>query len=125
MTSLRIADQQNQNFGSTKTTDEIEQGLTELIKGEKDYFDLAAVLATWLGISLPEIDVADFRKSGYLPDVLLNYIALLGWSPGKDIERFDMDFVVENFSIERIGKANAKFDRDKLFRFNGDTIAQL
>src|SRR5690606_6420898 len=52
-------------------------------------------------------------------------IALLGWNPGGDIERFDLAFLIEHFSFARIGKANSKFDRDKLFRFNADTIAAM
>lgn len=78
-----------------------------------------------LGLTLPEIDVHDFRASGYLPGVILNYIALLGWSPGNDIERFDMEFLVRQFNLNRIGKSNARFDRDKLLAFNTEAIAKL
>ena len=69
------------------------------------------------------IDVHDFRASGYLPDVLLNYIALLGWSPGDNVERFDVEFLAQRFDVGRIGKSNARFDRDKLLAFNTDTLA--
>jgi glutamyl-tRNA synthetase len=92
---------------------------------KNDDIDLALAVAKSLGLALPEIEVADFRRSGYLPDALLNYLALLGWNPGNNVERFDLDFLKQNFSLERIGKSNAKFDRDKLFRFNADSIAQL
>ena len=92
---------------------------------KSDDTDLAAQIAEKLDLKLPEIDVHDFRRSGYLPNVLLNYLALLGWSPGNDIERFDLDFMVERFSIQRIGKSHARFDRDKLFRFNAEAIAAL
>jgi glutamyl-tRNA synthetase len=67
---------------------------------------------------LPEIMVHDFRKNGYLPEVLNNFLSLLGWSPGGDRERMSMDELVQLFSIEGIGKANAKFNRDKLKAFN-------
>jgi glutamyl-tRNA synthetase len=67
---------------------------------------------------LPEILIRDFRKSGYLPEVLLNFIALLGWSPGGDRERMSVAEMVELFSIEGIGKSNARFNRDKLLAFN-------
>ena len=43
----------------------------------------ATVLGVELGIELPEINVNDFKKAGYMPEVLLNYLCLLGWSPGK------------------------------------------
>ncbi len=93
----------------------------------KDNWDgeIAELIASMLKLHLPEINVADFRGSGYLPEVLLNYLALLGWSPGDDIERFDLGFLVEGFSFERVGKSNSKFDREKLFRFNGDTIKAM
>lgn len=74
---------------------------------------------------LPEIDVVDFRSSGYTPDVLLNYLALLGWNPGNDLERFDRNFLTLHFGFERIGKSNSKFDREKLAAFSQDTILHL
>ena len=67
---------------------------------------------------LPEISVQDFRQTGYLPETLNNFLALLGWSPGNDREAMTMDEMVEVFSLERIGRANAKFDYKKLQHFN-------
>src|SRR5204863_4226493 len=72
---------------------------------------------------LPEILVHDFRKNGYLPEALLNFLALLGWSPGGDRERMSIAELVELFSIEGIGKSNAKFDRAKLIAFNTEAAA--
>jgi len=85
----------------------------------------AESLAQVLGIELPEINVADFRAAGYLPEVLLNYLALLGWSPGGDREQFDGDFLIANFSLDRIVKSPAKFDRAKLKAFNLDAIQAM
>jgi len=93
--------------------------------------DALLSIARALDLSLPEIDVEDFRRSGYLPETLCNYLALLGWNPGlknadgTDLERFDMAFLAEHFSLERIGRSNAKFDRDKLLAFNQAAIAAL
>lgn len=95
------------------------------MKKENDSTVLARDIARVLGVPLPEIEVNDFRRSGYLPSALLNYIALLGWNPGNDVERFDTDFLCERFDFKRIGKANSTFDRDKLRAFNGDTIREL
>jgi glutamyl-tRNA synthetase len=67
---------------------------------------------------LPEVLVHDFRKNGYLPEVLLNFLALLGWSPGGDKERMTIGEMVALFDVSGIGKANAKFDRTKLVSFN-------
>ncbi len=72
---------------------------------------------------LPEILVHDFRKNGYLPEALLNFLALLGWNPGGDRERMSMDELVQLFGIDGIGKSNAKFDRAKLLAFNTEACA--
>jgi glutamyl-tRNA synthetase len=74
---------------------------------------------------LPEIMVHDFRKNGYLPEVLNNFLALLGWSPGGDRERMTMDDLVNLFSLEGVGKANSKFGRDKLLAFNTEAGTAL
>ncbi|VAX39105.1 Glutamyl-tRNA synthetase @ Glutamyl-tRNA(Gln) synthetase [hydrothermal vent metagenome] len=93
--------------------------------------DALLTIARDLSLDLPEIDVEDFRRSGYLPGVLCNYLALLGWNPGMknddgtDLERFDMAFLCEHFSLERIGKSNAKFDREKLAAFSQATLAAM
>ncbi len=71
----------------------------------------------------PEIDVHDFRAAGYLPEVLVNFIALLGWSPGHDREKLTRDELTELFSVDRIRKTASKFDRDKLLAFNTDANA--
>jgi glutamyl-tRNA synthetase len=85
----------------------------------------ATGLALALGVELPEINVDDFKQAGYMPEVLLNYLCLLGWSPGNDIEQFDADFLVEKFSLDRIVKSPAKFDRAKLLAFNLDALQTL
>jgi len=70
-----------------------------------------------------DVDVHSFRKAGYLPEALVNFIALLGWRPAGDVERMTLREMIDRFSIDRIGKANAKFDRDKLLAFNTDAAA--
>jgi glutamyl-tRNA synthetase len=88
-------------------------------------------LARRLALELPCIEVEDFRRAGYLPDPLCNYLALLGWSPGekdeqgRDRERFDLAYLADHFSLERIGAGNARFDCEKLLAFNQDAIAAL
>ncbi|MFU8830039.1 MAG: glutamate--tRNA ligase, partial [Phycisphaerales bacterium] len=87
-------------------------------------------IADALGVMLPEVSVEDFRKAGYLPEVITNFISLLGWTPSKqasgaDREKFDMDFLAQDFDISGIGKSNARFDRNKLLAFNTDVITQL
>ncbi len=105
--------------------------LTAFLAGDSDALDLATALARRFRLALPEIEVSDFREAGYLPEAIVNFIALLGWSPGmkddqgKDIEKFDRQFLAKRFSIERIGRTNAKFDRVKLLAFNADYIGAL
>lgn len=80
-------------------------------------------LARRLHVSMPEIEIHDFRRSGYLPEVLTNFIALLGWSPGEDREKMTLGQMCELFSLERVGKTNARFDRTKLLNFNTTALA--
>ena len=88
-------------------------------------------LAAFLDISLPEIDVEDFQRAGYLPGALNNYLALLGWNPktknedGTDLEHFDMDYLASHYTTAGMSKGQSKFDRVKLMSFNGDAIAAL
>jgi glutamyl-tRNA synthetase len=78
-----------------------------------------------LKVQLPEINVDDFRRSGYLPEVLCNFLALNGWSPGHDIEKFDNEFLKQRFGLDRVMKTPAKFDRVKLLAFNTDAITGM
>lgn len=59
-----------------------------------------------------------YREAGYLPEALVNFLALLGWNPGIEKEIFSIDELVEAFSIDRVGKAGAKFDIQKAQWFN-------
>jgi glutamyl/glutaminyl-tRNA synthetase len=88
--------------------------LRQFKKKKTDEVALAEQIAALLGVELPEIDVLDFRRSGYLPEALVNYLALLGWSPGDDREVMTLDEMIAAFSIERVGRTAARFDREKL-----------
>jgi glutamyl-tRNA synthetase len=58
--------------------------------------------------------VAEFRAKGYLPEALVNYLALIGWSPGDDVELLPMAELARRFSLERVGHSAGVFDEDKL-----------
>jgi glutamyl-tRNA synthetase len=73
---------------------------------------------------LPEIMIHDFRRNGYVPEVLNNFLALQGWSPGGDREQMTMDEMVRLFSLDRINSANPKFNREKLKSFSTDFFAK-
>jgi len=69
--------------------------------------------------------ITEYREMGYLPHALVNFIALLGWSPGGDREIMSRDDMVKEFSLEGIGKSGAVFDIEKLNWMNGAYIRQL
>lgn len=66
--------------------------------------------------------VREFRKAGYLPEALVNYVSLLGWSYDDSREFFSMDDLCTLFSLEKINKSPAVFDYRKLDWFNGQYI---
>ena len=93
--------------------------LESFIKG-KATPDMPAIdaMAEYLGIGLPEINIVDFFKSGYLPETMVNFLALLGWNPGDNREIMPIGELIESFDLSRLSKANSLFDRKKLLAFN-------
>lgn len=67
----------------------------------------------------------DFLAKGYLKEAIVNYVALLGWSPGGEQEIFTMDELIENFSVHGISKSPAIFDEKKLAWMNGEYIRKM
>jgi len=65
-----------------------------------------------------------YRKQGYLPEALFNFLSLLGWSPGGEDEVLSMERIVEQFQLDRVSKSPAVFDLDKLNWINGFYIRQ-
>ncbi|XP_061360002.1 glutamate--tRNA ligase, chloroplastic/mitochondrial [Gastrolobium bilobum] len=69
--------------------------------------------------------VGQFREMGYLPQAMVNYLALLGWGDGTENEFFTLDQLVEKFTIERVNKSGAIFDSTKLRWMNGQHLRAL
>ncbi|MEO0091765.1 MAG: glutamate--tRNA ligase [candidate division WOR-3 bacterium] len=67
----------------------------------------------------------EYKKAGYLPDALINFLALLGWSPGGDLEIMTREQMIKLFSLERVNKANAIFDIKKLEWMNSVYIKNM
>ncbi len=67
----------------------------------------------------------DFIKKGYLPEAIINYIALLGWSPKGEEEKFTMDELIEKFSLDGLSKSSSIFDEAKMKWLNGEYIKEL
>ncbi|PIU77952.1 MAG: glutamate--tRNA ligase [Candidatus Moranbacteria bacterium CG06_land_8_20_14_3_00_43_56] len=61
-----------------------------------------------------DVSVGDFMKKGYLPEAVVNFIALLGWNPKTEQEFFTLEELIEEFDISKLNKSGAIFDRDKL-----------
>ena len=69
--------------------------------------------------------VTEYQGQGYLPDAMVNFLALLGWSPGDDREVMSIDELVAAFALEGISGGNAVFNTEKLDWMNGQYIAKL
>ena len=67
--------------------------------------------------------VGEYRHEGILPEAMMNFLALLGWSPGDDTEIMGRDELIERFTLDRINKKSAVFDTEKLEWLNGRYLA--
>lgn len=65
-----------------------------------------------------------YREEGYLPDALINMLALLGWNPGTEQEIFTMDELISAFNLEKVSKSGARFNPEKTIWFNHQYIQQ-
>lgn len=72
-----------------------------------------------------ETNLILFKEQGYLPEALLNYLALLGWNPGTEKEIFTFDELIHEFSFDRVQHAGARFSWEKLDWINGQYIQAL
>jgi len=86
---------------------------------------IVGAMAQYLGVALPEINIVDFFKSGYLPEAMVNFLALLGWNPGDNREIMALDELIEAFDLTRLAKANSLFDRQKLLAFNTEHMRMV
>jgi glutamyl/glutaminyl-tRNA synthetase len=86
--------------------------------------DIPAIeaMAEHLGVHLPEINIVDFFRSGYLPETLVNFLALLGWNPGDQREIMTVEELIQSFDLTRLTKSNSLFDRKKLLAFNTEHL---
>ena len=72
-----------------------------------------------------EVSIAWYKDAGFLPEAICNYLALLGWSPGDDVENVTMQQICDLFTVERVNSSPARFDMKKLQAINGDKIRAL
>lgn len=125
--------------------DDAEMGITHIIRGDDHISNTPKQIALYnaFGLKTPEFahipmilgedgsrlskrhgatSVTEYRDKGYLPHALVNFLALLGWSPGNDQEIISIGEMIEKFSLKRVNKTSAQFNNVKLDWMNGQYI---
>ena len=128
--------------------DDIDMGITHVIRGDDHISNTPKHILLWqalghrppafahvpliLGTDKKKLSkrhgitsVTEYERLGYLPDAMVNFLALLGWSPGGDREVMSRDELVASFSIDGISGGAAVFDPEKLDWFNAQYLARL
>jgi glutamyl-tRNA synthetase len=129
--------------------DDAAMAITHVIRGEDHIANTAKQLLLYEALGLPApvfahtplilnqegrklskrdgvTSVSDFRAMGYAPEALANYMTLLGWSPPEGMgERFTLEEAARVFSFERVNRAGARFDWDKLNWLNAQVLHEL
>jgi len=122
--------------------DDYEMKITHIIRGEEHIPNTPKqiLIAKALGIQSPQFlhlplilgpdktklskrhgakSVLEYKKEGYLPEALINFLALLGWNPGDKREIFSLNSLIQEFSLQRLQKSPAIFNLQKLIWING------
>jgi len=135
-------------FHLAVVVDDFEMGITHIIRGEDhisntprqmliqraigatepQYAHIPLILApdrSKLSKRHGAVSVTEYREDGYLPDAVVNFLALIGWNPGDDREIFMMEELVKEFSLKKIQKGGAIFNTEKLDWVNKEHIKKL
>ncbi len=99
------------------------EGNGKLSKRDGDRLGFPVFPLEWKDPKTGEIS-SGYRESGYLPEAVVNFLALLGWNPGNDQEILSMEELIQLFSLEKCSKSGAKFDYEKGKWFNHKYIQQ-
>ena len=128
--------------------DDVDMGITHVVRGDDHISNTPkhVLLFEAFGATIPEFahvplilgtdkkrlskrhgatSVTEYQRLGYLPEAMVNFLALLGWSPGTDEELFTKAELVDRFSLEGISGGNAVFNPDKLDWFNQQQMMRL
>lgn len=97
------------------------EGNGKLSKRDGDRLGFPVFPLEWKDPKTGEVS-SGYRESGYLPEAVINFLALLGWNPGNDQEVISMDELINLFSLEKCSKSGAKFDFEKGKWFNHQYI---
>lgn len=135
-------------FHFVNVVDDIEMGITHVIRGEDHLSNTPKHIALYRALGAPvpvfahiplilnpdgtkmskrDVGAAlgTYLEEGFLPDAVCNYLALLGWSPKNDAEKFTLAELVDTFTMEGVNRSNAKFDMEKCQWLNGQYIGAL
>ncbi|WP_370517112.1 glutamate--tRNA ligase [Streptomyces acidiscabies] len=135
-------------FVLANAVDDIREGITHVIRGEEHLSNTPKQQLLWEAFGerppvwahLPvivnekrqklskrrdKVALEDYLAEGYLPDALVNYLMLLGWGPGDDVEIRPYEGLEKLFRLEDVNKSSAFFDVKKLSAFNGEYIRAL
>jgi glutamyl-tRNA synthetase len=136
-------------FVLANVVDDQDMGITHVIRGEEHLPTTPKAVLLWRELSdaplpvyahLPllvnerrqklskrrdRVAVEDYRDLGYLPEAMVNYLAVLGWSPGVDQEILTRVEIVDRFRLDQVSKSPAYFDEKRLLHFNGVYIRAL
>jgi len=133
------------------TVDDVLMGITHILRGEDLLSSTPRQMAVYAAMGVPvedfprfghlpfvmgadnqklskrngEVSIAWYRREGFLPETMVNYLALLGWSLGEDRELFGLQEMAAAFSVDRVNRNPARFDVKKLESINGDKIRAL
>lgn len=135
-------------FHFANVVDDFDMGITHVIRAQEhlpntprqiliaqaigatplNYVHIPLVLApdkTKLSKRHGAVNVMDYKDMGYLPEALLNFLALIGWNPGDEREIFSLPELIDAFSLDRIHKSGAVFNTEKLNWVNREHIKKL
>lgn len=128
--------------------DDIDMKMTHIIRGDDHISNTNKQIALYnaLGVKPPKfahiplilapdksrlskrfgaVAISEYREKGYLPEAMVNYLALLGWAPGDNKEFMESAYIIKKFSLKRVNKHGAEFNEDKLRWLNGEHIRSL
>jgi glutamyl-tRNA synthetase len=129
-------------------SDDVEMAITDVVRGDDHISNTPKQILLYqaIGAAVPRFahvplilgpdkkrlskrhgatSVIEYARQGYLPSAMVNFLALLGWSPGNDVEVMTRDELVAAFTLEGISGGNAVFNSEKLDWFNQQHIAKL
>lgn len=127
--------------------DDLEMGVSHIMRGQEFISSTPKFLSIYEALGIPPLqfvtmppimndegtkklgkrdgakDILDYRTEGYLPEAMVNFLALTGWNPGTEQELFTLDELIGTFELEKIQRAGAQVNDDKLLWLNKQHLA--